>query len=202
VDKVGKILAQVMPKESGTTRPTNVEHGRLSSRNMAGGDTKHSSPRPKAIPQASTPQASVVSKGAMTTQPDSNESGRAVQPFSDRVEKPNPVRRRRLGASTDLTKVKGIISKVLAYRGLDKKVERYEFILHWSSIVGERLAEVTKPECIRNRALIVQVVHPVWAQELVMMKPIILQSLARYLKPGDIVSDIVCRAGDAAEIRR
>ena len=104
--------------------------------------------------------------------------------------------RRRVGARSDLTKIKGILSKVLAYRGLDKKVERYEFILHWRSIVGERLYEVTKPDCIRNRTLFVHVLHPVWAQELTFMKPVLLQKLAHYLKPGDMVTDIVFRVGD------
>ncbi len=107
-----------------------------------------------------------------------------------------PYRRRRVGARSDLTKIKGILSKVLAYRGLDKKVERYEFILHWRSIVGERLYEVTRPDCIWNRTLFVHVLHPVWAQELTFMKPVLLQKLVHYLKPGDVVTDIVFRVGD------
>ena len=104
-----------------------------------------------------------------------------------------PQRRKRLGVQTDLTKVKSIISRVLANRGLDKKVERYEFILRWHEIVGERLAEVSKPEYIRNRALIVRVLHPAWAQELTMIKPILLESLAKFLKPGDVVTDMIFR---------
>ena len=104
-------------------------------------------------------------------------------------------RRKRIGPPTDLTRIKGILSRVLAHRGLDKKVERYEFILHWRSIVGEKLAEVTKPDCIRNKTLFVNVVHSVWAQELTFMKPMLLQKLSHYLKPGDIVSDIAFRIG-------
>jgi predicted nucleic acid-binding Zn ribbon protein len=104
-------------------------------------------------------------------------------------------RRKRTGPATDLTRIKGILSRVLAHRGLDKKVERYEFILHWRSIVGERLAEVTKPDCIRNKTLFVNVVHSVWAQELTFMKPMLLQKLSHYLKPGDIVTDMVFRIG-------
>lgn len=98
--------------------------------------------------------------------------------------------RRRSGVSTDLTKVKSILSRVLSHRGLDKRVERYEFILHWHTIVGERLAEVSKPECIVNKQLIVNVLHPAWAQELTMIKPVLLESLARFLKPGDVVRDM------------
>jgi predicted nucleic acid-binding Zn ribbon protein len=104
-----------------------------------------------------------------------------------------PARRRRPGLQTDLTKVKSILSRVLAYRGLDKKVDRYAFILRWHEIVGERLAEVSKPEYIRNKALIVNVLHPAWAQELTMIKPVLLESLAKYLQPGDVVRDMVFR---------
>ena len=104
-------------------------------------------------------------------------------------------RRRRIGARSDLTLVKGILAKALAYKGLDKKVERYEFILHWREIVGDQVADVTKPEYISRRALIVTVKHPAWAQELNFMKPVLLQKLARFLKRGDVVNDIVFRVG-------
>ncbi len=102
-------------------------------------------------------------------------------------------RRRRVGGASDLTKVKSILSKVLSHRGLDKKVERYGFILRWHEIVGERLAEVSKPECIINKQLIVNVMHPVWAQELTMIKPVLLESLAKLLPPGDVVRDMTFR---------
>jgi len=105
-------------------------------------------------------------------------------------------RKRTAGIATDLTTVKSILSKVLSHRGMDKRVERYEFILHWHSIVGSRLAEVTKPDCIRNKTLIVNTLHSVWAQELTFMKPMLLQKLSHYLKPGDVVTDIVFRVGE------
>jgi predicted nucleic acid-binding Zn ribbon protein len=100
------------------------------------------------------------------------------------------------GVATDLTNVRSILSKVLSHRGMDKRVERYEFILHWHSIVGSRLAEVTKPDCIRNKTLIVNTLHSVWAQELTFMKPMLLQKLSHYLKPGDVVTDMVFRVGE------
>jgi predicted nucleic acid-binding Zn ribbon protein len=103
--------------------------------------------------------------------------------------------RRRVGARSDLTLVRGILSKALAYKGLDKKVERYEFILHWREIVGDKIADIAKPEYISRRALIVSVKHSAWAQELNFMKPVLLQKLAPYLNNGDIVSDMVFRVG-------
>ncbi len=105
-------------------------------------------------------------------------------------------RRRRAGVSTDLTKIKGILSKALAHKGLDKGIERYEFILHWEEIVGETLARISKPECILNRTLIVRVVHSTWAQELAFMKPVLIQKVLPYLRKGDAIDDIVFRIGN------
>ncbi len=108
------------------------------------------------------------------------------------------MRRRRIGPRTDLTRVKGILAKALAFRGLDKKVERYEFILHWREIVGERFAEVSKPEYISRRTLLVTVSHSAWAQEMAFVKPVLLQKLAKHLKRGDSVGDMAFRVGTIA----
>jgi len=52
---------------------------------------------------------------------------------------------------------------------------------------------VSKPECIVNQRLMVNVLHPAWAQELTMIKPVLLESLAQFLRPGDVVRDMVFR---------
>lgn len=112
-------------------------------------------------------------------------------------ENPGAWRKRRGGhVVSDLTKAKGVLSKVLAFRGLDRKIERYGFVLQWEKIVGKRLAEVTRPEFIRNRTLVVSVLHSTWSQELALMKPTLIKSLARYLQPGDIVRDMVFQVRD------
>ena len=105
------------------------------------------------------------------------------------------VRYRRPGVTTDFAKIKGILSKALAFKGIDKKLERYEFILHWEEIVGEKLAEVSKPDEISRRTLLVRVLHPVWAQELTFMKAGLLYKLAPYLKRGDVIDDMIFRVG-------
>ena len=114
-------------------------------------------------------------------------------PYSEYAK--GPFRRRKRGVVTDLTLIKGILSKALAHKGIDKKIERYEFILHWEEIVGAKLAEVSKPEYISRKTLLVRVLHPVWAQELTFMKPHLLRQLLPYLKKGDIVDDMVFRVG-------
>jgi predicted nucleic acid-binding Zn ribbon protein len=178
VEKVGKVLSGCLPQSA--VRP---ESGQRSSVTRYEGTMKQS--------QVVVRKASV----AGLTKDTQNQPIQAAGESDAGTPTPPSRRRRRLGARTDLTKVRGILSKVLAYRGLDKRVERYEFILHWHEIVGERLAEVSKPEYIRDKALVVQVLHPAWAQELTMIKPVLLESLARYLKPGDIVRDMVFRVG-------
>lgn len=110
-----------------------------------------------------------------------------------------PLRRRRPGIHTDFTRIKGILAKALAHKGIDKKIERYEFILHWDKIVGERLAEVSRPEYISRRVLLVRVLHPVWAQEFTFMKSSLLIKLAPYLKSGDVVEDMIFRVGPLEE---
>jgi len=117
-------------------------------------------------------------------------------PYTDRK---GPPRKHRLGVATDFALIKGILAKALAGKGLDRKIDRYEFILHWDKIVGEKLAEVSRPEYISRRALIVRVMHPVWAQELTFMKAHLLRKLAPYLKRGDLVEDMIFRVGPLAE---
>jgi len=109
-----------------------------------------------------------------------------------------PYRRRR-GVPTDLTLIKGILANALAGKGIDKKIERYEFVLHWDKIVGEKLAEVSKPDYISRKTLIVRVLHPVWAQEFTFMKVNLLRKLAPYLKRGDVVEDMIFRVGPLEE---
>jgi predicted nucleic acid-binding Zn ribbon protein len=99
----------------------------------------------------------------------------APNPYSEHAK--GPFRRRKRGVATDLTLIKGILSKALAHKGIDKKMERYEFILHWEEIVGAKLAEVSKPEYISRKTLLVRVLHPVWAQEFTFMKPHLLRQL-------------------------
>ncbi len=110
-----------------------------------------------------------------------------------------PYRRRRSGVPTDLTLIKGILAKALAGKGIDKKIERYEFVLHWDKIVGEKLAEVSKPDYISRKTLIVRVLHPVWSQEFTFMKATLLRKLAPYLQRGDVVEDMIFRVGPLEE---
>ena len=70
---------------------------------------------------------------------------------------------------------KQILRAVLGQYGLDKKLERYEFIFRWREIVGDEIAERTIPEAIQGSVLVVRVESSAWAQELSFQKNIILK---------------------------
>jgi hypothetical protein len=88
-----------------------------------------------------------------------------------------------------------ILKAVLGQYGLDKKLERYEFIWRWAEVVGEDIAKRTKPESIQGNALIVRVESSAWAQELSLQKNVILRRFREIfkqdaLKKGYVVNDI------------
>jgi len=70
---------------------------------------------------------------------------------------------------------KQILRSVLGQYGLDKKLERYEFIFRWREIVGEEIARRAIPEAIHGSVLIVRVESSAWAQELSFQKNVILK---------------------------
>ena len=172
--KVGDLLGNLIPKGP----RSGASDARAASTSAAG--TQPAQPTPTVGPSAG-PSAQPAPAASPT--PQTNHYP------------PLPERHRRTGPRSELTLIKGVLSKVLAKKGLDKKVERYGFILYWTEIVGEQLAHVSQPECISRRALVVRVSHSTWAQELAFMKPVLLAKLANYLMPGDIVDDMIFRVG-------
>ena len=180
MERVGNLLGQIA-----SLKPRKTAGGASDSVASSGESTKvDSGPRARSI---NSDAPSSVKTIEMTTASTPRETTDRTRQY--------PSSRRRAGAPTDLTRIKAILSKALAHKGLDKKIERYEFILHWQEIVGETLARISKPECIVNRTLIVRVVHSTWAQELAFMKPVLIQKVTPYLKRGDMLDDIVFRIG-------
>ena len=88
------------------------------------------------------------------------------------------------------TAVETILSNALKQAGLDERIARYDFVLHWPQIVGEEIAKRTRPECIRGRCLVVRVIDSVWAQELSFQKQVILKRLQRFVDAEPGVKDI------------
>lgn len=92
--------------------------------------------------------------------------------------------------------VQSVLKSTLRQCGLDKEVEKYNFVLYWDKIVGSELAKRTKPDGIRGKRLYVKVGNSVWIQELSFHKEIILNRLSKYLSTDVQVEDIFFVVGD------
>ena len=88
-----------------------------------------------------------------------------------------------------------ILRSALRTVGIDREMARYNFVLKWHEIVGEKLAMITRPECLRQDTLVVRVKDSTWAQELSFLKPMILKRLAKYVEPGDRINDVMFYVG-------
>ena len=90
----------------------------------------------------------------------------------------------------DPSLVREVLRSAFKRYGLDRELERYQFVAHWQEIVGPEIAKRTKPENIRGRNLIVEVADSVWAQELSFQKRVILNRLRKFIPSGMSVEDI------------
>jgi predicted nucleic acid-binding Zn ribbon protein len=98
----------------------------------------------------------------------------------------------------NLTSVQTILAAALKKFGLDDEIARYEFVNHWSEIVGEEISRRTRPECLRNGHLVVRVCDSSWAQELSFQKDAILKRLKRFTSQSEVIDDIYFYVGDVA----
>jgi len=87
-----------------------------------------------------------------------------------------------------------VIDTLISRWGIKKPLKRAEVISHWPEIVGERIANETRPDRIRNTILFVTCSSPMWAQELGLLKPTILKKVRARVGPG-IVTDIHFKTG-------
>ena len=92
--------------------------------------------------------------------------------------------------------VRGILELALRKNGLDKKLKEFEFVSRWSEIVGESVARVSRPECVRRSALVVRVSSSAWAQELSFLKASMLEKLYKVLPAHSRVNDITFYVGE------
>lgn len=90
--------------------------------------------------------------------------------------------------------VAGLLKKLLGDKGFDDRLSRYQAWLVWDKVVGQQIARRARPLRIREKTLEVSVDHPVWMQQLQMLKPQILRKLHEQL-PGCDIEDIFLRRG-------
>ena len=59
-----------------------------------------------------------------------------------------------------------LIEKILASKGLDKKLHQYRAWSVWDEVVGPQIAQHAQPLRIRESVLEVRVENPTWMQQL------------------------------------
>ncbi len=81
--------------------------------------------------------------------------------------------------------------------------EKYRFLaliaLNWRNIVGELLAERSTPEKYEHHTLFVKVNNPTWMQELVLIKPQIIERMNKLLETQ--VNDIIFMTGSKHAVK-
>ena len=89
-------------------------------------------------------------------------------------------------------KIGTLLKQVLGDQGLDDRLSRYQAWLIWDKLVGEQIAERARPLRIRQGVLEIQVDHPVWMQQLQLLKPKILAKLHQQI-PNAGITDLYLR---------
>ncbi|HEY5673046.1 MAG TPA: DUF721 domain-containing protein [Malonomonas sp.] len=93
-------------------------------------------------------------------------------------------------------KVGALLKQVLGSQGLSDQLSRYQAWLVWDQLVGEQIARRARPLRLRQSVLEVQVDHPVWMQQLQMLKPKILEKINQQL-PNAGITDIYLRKSNS-----
>jgi hypothetical protein len=80
---------------------------------------------------------------------------------------------------------------------MDEKMREYRAWKVWEEVVGQQIALRARPLRIREDVLEVSVDHPIWMQQLHLLKPDILSRLNQQLG-GEVFRDIFWRRGNIA----
>jgi predicted nucleic acid-binding Zn ribbon protein len=89
-------------------------------------------------------------------------------------------------------RIGSLLNELFDQPGLGEQLSRHQAWLIWDKLVGEQIAARARPLRLRRNILEVQVDHPVWMQQLQMLKPQILKKIAEQL-PGAGITDLYLR---------
>ncbi len=89
-------------------------------------------------------------------------------------------------------RVSSLLKQLLGQPGLGEQITRHQAWLIWDQLVGEQIAARARPFKLRKGVLEVQVDHPVWMQQLQMLKPTILEKINAKI-PNAGITDIYLR---------
>jgi hypothetical protein len=79
-------------------------------------------------------------------------------------------------------------------RGMEEKMREYRAWKIWGEVVGPQIAARARPTRIRDDILEVSVDHPIWMQQLHLLKPDLLARLNQRLG-GEVFRDIFWKRG-------
>jgi predicted nucleic acid-binding Zn ribbon protein len=83
-------------------------------------------------------------------------------------------------------KIGGLIAGYLDKLGFSSRLGKQEAVLHWSEIVGSRIAQETQAVRIDGDTLVVKVTQAAWRQQLSFLKGELLTKLDSKLEKGCI----------------
>lgn len=95
---------------------------------------------------------------------------------------------------TDASPLQPLLEAILQRKGIAPRLKAYEAWRYWNSVVGPQIAQQAQPLRFRDGVLEVRVNHPVWMQQLTLLKPRILKQLNQQLGE-EILRDIYFRRG-------
>ena len=94
-------------------------------------------------------------------------------------------------------RVGSVLKELLQQPGMGQQISRHQAWLIWDQLVGDQIAARARPRRLRRGVLEVSVDHPVWMQQLHMLKPQILEKIHNRL-PDAGITDIYLRQGQPA----
>lgn len=144
---------------------------------------------------ASSPSSSRRTGGRYESTARESTARPAGEPSKSTPYSPKIAPHRFVDRGRDPATITALLASALRRPDLRYQFERYQFVLHWKDIVGEELANVTKPECLKQERLVIRVSSSAWAQEISFRKAYILNRLMPYLRPEEVVRDIYLLVG-------
>ncbi|PLX90978.1 MAG: hypothetical protein C0620_12815 [Desulfuromonas sp.] len=96
--------------------------------------------------------------------------------------------------SASLSSARAVVESLFSHLGIADKIEQHRVWLIWEECVGPQIAAQASPLRIRDNILEVRVSHPVWMQQLQLLKPRLLERLNAQLGETPL-SDMFFRRG-------
>lgn len=94
--------------------------------------------------------------------------------------------------------VNTLLKEILGKPGLGEQLTRHQVWLVWDRIVGKQIATRARPLRLRKGVLEIAIDHPVWMQQLQMMKTQILAKIQEQLPKAGITDLYLRKAGHSA----